>query len=599
MAKRISKRRKRLLWALVTSIVVMAAIGVALVIRWNSREVYTPGEEIEGLTSELTRGLPEDYPRVTFTDVTEQAGIHFNHFSGQRTIQLPEDMGSGLAWGDYDNDGFDDVFIANFSGNIDMSDVQLINSAAVSQLYHNNKNGTFTEVGEYAGLALKKWANGCAWGDYDSDGLLDLVVSCYGKNMLFHNNGDGTFSDMSEKSSISKFEGFWTGVNWGDYNMDGKIDLYVCGYVNYQKSANLGVSLQYNAEVPASINPSSFKPIKNLLFKNNGDGTFTELADKVGVANETGRSLAATWCDFDNDGYPDIYVANDVSDNAMYRNKGDGTFEDLSYNSFTADYRGAMGIGTGDWDNDGDFDMFITHWMAQENALYTNMIAQLNKTGISDGNRLKFMDEADRYGLGQIALGSIGFGTFFFDYNNDGFQDIFATNGSTFQKRDNPKELIPMKDFLFWNPGTMDGFYNTAPASGKYFSQEYVGRGAAYADYDNDGDLDVMVTNNVGPAILLRNDGGNSNKWIGIKLISQKKNTFGIGATISVVSGKIRQVRQVGSQGSYLSQCSLAEYFGLDKSVAADSIIIKWPGGNEQILTNVPSNQILSLEEHQ
>ena len=265
---------------MVTSIVVMAAIGVALVIRWNSREVYTPGGEIEGLTSELTRGLPEDYLRVTFTDVTEQAGIHFNHFSGQRTIQLPEDMGSGLAWGDYDNDGFDDVFIANFSGNIDMSEVQLINSAAVSQLYHNNKNGTFTEVGEYAGLALKKWANGCAWGDYDSDGLLDLVVSCYGKNMLFHNNGDGTFSDMSEKSGIGKFEGFWTGVNWGDYNMDGKIDLYVCGYVNYQKSANLG-ELRQGIEAVANggtyFGPAAAQSIRNLMTGTAGSATSRDL----------------------------------------------------------------------------------------------------------------------------------------------------------------------------------------------------------------------------------------------------------------------------------------------------------------------------------
>lgn len=584
-----------MLWALAASLVVIVAVGIALVIQRNSREIYKPGEEIEGLTSELSRDLPANYPRVTFTDVTEQAGIKFNHFSGQRTIQLPEDMGSGLAWGDYDNDGFEDVFIANFSGNIDLSEEQMSHSTATSQLYHNNQNGTFTEVGAQAGLALTAWANGCAWGDYDSDGLLDLAVSCYGKNMLFHNNGNGSFSDVSEKSGIGLHEGFWAGINWGDYNMDGKIDLYVCGYVNYQKSANLSKSMQYNAEVPASINPSSFKPIKNLLFKNNGNGTFTEEADNAGVSNETGRSLAAAWCDFDNDGFPDIYVANDVSDNAMYRNKGNGTFEDVSYASFTADYRGAMGIGTGDWDNDGDFDMFITHWMAQENALYTNMIAQLNTKGISNGNRLKFMDEADRYGLGQIALEYIGFGTFFFDYNNDGFLDIYATNGSTFQKRDNPQELIPMKDFLFWNPGTGEGFYNTAPASGDYFSKEYVGRGAAYADYDRDGDLDVMVTNNVGPAILLRNEGGNANSWISVQLKSKTKNTHGIGATITVVSGAKRQIRQVGSQGSYLSQSSLTEHFGLEKTTMADSLIVRWPGGAEQVMTAIPANQILQI----
>jgi hypothetical protein len=225
------------------------------------------------------------------------------------------------------------------------------------------------------------------------------------------------------------------------------------------------------------------------------------------------------------------------------------------------------------------------------------MIAQLNTKDISNGNRLKFMDEADRYGLGQIALEYIGFGAFFFDYNNDGYLDIFAANGSTFQKRDNPKELIPMKDFLFWNPGTKEGFYNTAPASGDYFNKEYVGRGAAYADYDNDGDLDVMVTNNLGPAILLRNDGGNSNGWIGVKLKGKSKNTFGIGATIRLVSGNTNQIRQVGSQGSYLSQCSLTEHFGLQKAAMADSIIVTWPGGKAQILTNVSPNQILVVEQ--
>jgi len=199
--------------------------------------------------------------------------------------------------------------------------------------------------------------------------------------------------------------------------------------------------LQYNAEVPTSINPSSFKPIGNLLFHNNGNGTFSEVATKAGVVNKNGRSLAAAWCDFDDDGLPDLYVANDVSDNALFRNNGDGTFEDVSYTSFVADYRGAMGIGTGDWDNDADFDMFITHWIAQENALYSNLMSQLNTKDISAGNRIKFMDEADRYGLGQIALEFIGFGTFFFDYNNDTKLDIFIANGSTFQKRDNPKKL--------------------------------------------------------------------------------------------------------------------------------------------------------------
>ncbi len=597
MAKKVSKRKRRLKIAILSGSVFIIILFVLFFFKTGTKQAYVPGEEIEGLTSELARDIPENHPKVIFSDVTAEAGIRFDHFEGIRTTQLPEDMGSGLAWGDYDNDGWQDLFIANFSGPVNLKAEDLKNSSAYSQLYHNNRDGTFTEVSSQAGLDLRAWANACAWGDYDNDGWLDLFVSCYGKNFLFRNKGDGTFDDVSRHAGINAFENYWAGVAWGDYNLDGYLDIYVCGYVDYQPSESHGVTLQYNAQVPTAINPSSFKPIKNLLFRNNGDGTFTELADKVGVANETGRSLAAAWTDFDDDGLPDLYVANDVSDNALFRNKGDGTFEDVSYISFVADYRGAMGIGTGDWDNDADMDMFITHWMAQENALYSNLMSQLNTKDIAANNRIKFMDEADRYGLGQVALEYIGFGTFFFDYNNDAKLDIFMTNGSTFQKRDNPKELIPMKDLLFWNYDSKKGFYEVSRVSGDYFNEAYVGRGAAYADYDNDGDLDICIVNNIGPAKLLRNDGGNKQKWIEIKLKRNRLNKFGYGTKIRLVSGQTEQVRQVASQGSYFSQNSIVQHFGLGEQNVVDTLEITWPGGHRQYKYQLPSNQIITVTE--
>jgi len=597
MAIRKTKRKRRLTLAVMSSSIFIVILLSLFFYKSEKKQTYIPGEKIEGLTSELARELPEEYQKVNFYDVTNESGIQFNHFIGERTIQLPEDMGSGVAWGDYNNDGWQDFFIANFSGSLDLSSEELQNSLAHSQLYRNNQDGTFTEVSALSGVDLRAWANACAWGDYNNDGWLDLFVSCYGRNYLYHNNGDGTFEDVGKKTGIGNYENYWAGVSWGDYDLDGNIDIYVCGYVDYQSSASKNMTLQYNAEVPTSINPSSFKPIGNLLFHNNGNGTFTDVAQKAGVVNENGRSLAVAWCDFDDDGLQDLYVANDVSDNALFRNKGDGTFEDVSYISFVADYRGAMGIGTGDWDNDTDFDMFVTHWMAQENALYTNLLAQLNTNDISASNRIKFMDEADRYGLGQIALEFIGFGTFFFDYNNDTKLDIFIANGSTFQKRDNPKELIPMKDQLLWNQGSKEGFFDVSPVSGDYFKEAYVGRGAAYADYDNDGDLDVLIVNNIGPAKLLRNEGGHKQNWIELKLVKNHGNQFALGTKIRLVSGETEQVKQVGSQGSYFSQNSLIQHFGLGDHTMVDSLEITWPGGQKKLTYQIASNQIIIVTE--
>jgi hypothetical protein len=596
MLKSLPRRKRHVVLAAILVIFVLVVILLAIRVFSPTETPYVPGEEIGGLTSALARNIPEGYPDVSFSDVTREAGIEFQHFWGKRTSQLPEDMGSGAAWGDYDNDGWLDLFVANLAGPLTMTSYELEQSPANCVLFHNEGDGSFNEVSVKAGVAVKAWANGCAWGDYDKDGSLDLFVSCYGQNYLFKNNRDGTFRDVSRMSNVSPFEGFWTGVSWSDYNRDGFPDIYVCGYVKYNQNRAQDLTLQYDVEVPTGINPSSFSPERNLLFTNNRNGTFTENAMSAGIADSNGRSLSAAWCDFDEDGWQDLYVANDVSDNVLFRNLGDGTFEEISHQALVADYRGAMGVAIGDWDGDMDLDMFITHWIAQENALYNNMRSQflsLNRP-VYD---IRFMDEADRFGLGQIALDYIGWGTSFFDYDNDRKLDLFVVNGSTFQTKENAYQLVPMRDQLFWNKGAEDGFYDVSLVSGEVFHKSLVGRGSAIGDYDNDGDPDIFIVNNGGPAQLLRNECRNNNNWLQVKLNGRQNTTCGLGSSIRVITNGFVQIRKVGAQCSYCSQNSMTEHFGIGQAGSVDTLEITWLDGQKQVFTGISTNQMVNIVE--
>lgn len=596
MLSRLSRRRRLIVITTSLGFVFLAAISVTIWVL-SAREPYRPGEKIEGVRSDLMRRLPEDYPKITFVDASEEAGIDYKHFSGRRSTQLPEDMGSGAAWGDYDNDGWLDLYVVNNVGPLSISEEEFMQSSAHCVLYHNNGDGTFSEVSSQAGVDFRGWAMAAAWGDADADGWLDLFLSNYGENVFYHNNGDGTFSDKTQETGLGGLKGFWTGASWADFNLDGVLDLYVCGYVKYEDTGEFGASQQYNVEVPANINPSAFEPERNLLYRNNGNGTFSEIAVKAGVAGQNGKSLSAAWCDFDEDGLPDLYVANDVSDNVFLRNLGNELFEEISHNALVADYRGAMGIGIGDWDGDEDMDIFLTHWIAQENALYNNKSAQFAGNNSSQSNVIRFMDEADRYGLGQIALDYIGWGTSFFDYDNDGRLDLFVVNGSTFQQKLKPHLLIPMSDQLFWNSGADKGYYDVSAVSGEVFNYKYVGRGAAFADYDNDGDVDIFVVNNGGPGVLLKNEGGNRNNWLEVQLIGKQSNRQALGTKLRLVSKESVQVRQLGAQSSYLSQSSPIEHFGLGTHTVVDTLEIRWPGGLEQVFYNLSANQMLKIIE--
>ena len=562
---------------------------------------YIPGEEISGLTTGLTRTLPADYPRVEFVDVAQTAGVAFRHFHGERSMQLPEDMGSGAAWADFDNDGRPDLFAVNIAAPLNATPDQLTRSPAHNALYHNEGNGIFSEIAASAGVDFRGCGQAAAWGDIDSDGFVDLVVTNFGSNLLYKNRGDATFAEISAPAGLTARHGFWAGASWGDYDRDGDLDLYINGYVRYAfDPAHLRTrTQQYDTVIPASLNPSTYAPEANLLYENDGGGLFEERAHAAGVANGKGRSLSASWSDFDSDGWVDLYVANDLSDNAMFRNRGDGTFADISHAAWVADYRGAMGLAVGDWDADGDQDLFVTHWLAQENAFYNNMHSEYRAAGMDTSSaRLRFMDVADQVGLGQVALDYVGWGTAFLDYDNDGWLDLLVVNGSTMQQVENPRLLVPMRNLLFWNRGSEDGFFEVGAVSGAPFLQPQVGRGLAIADYDSDGDMDAFVVINGGTAQLLRNDSGGRSSWVTVRLKGAQSNLHGLHAKVRVVTGSHVQYRESGAASSYYSQHNVGEeLFGLGNHTSIDTLEVRWPSGQRDLMVNLAIDGIVDVVE--
>ncbi len=591
-----TRRRRLILQYFLVSASLLAITSAA--VWWGRRagRPYVPGHEVEGVTRELARSLPAGIPQVQFTDVAQQAGIDFQHFRGRRSTQLPEDMGSGAAWGDYDGDGYPDLYLVDIAAPLTATPEESAQSAGGNRLYRNRGDGTFTDVTQAAGVGFRGTGMAAAWADFDSDGHLDLVVTSYGPIVLYRNRGDGAFEEVSHKAGLGDYRGFWTGASWADYDRDGNLDLYVCGYVRYSfhPEDRSRTSRQYTSVVPSTLNPSAYPPERNLLFRNLGNGRFREVARAAGVENSTGRSLSASWFDFDGDGWQDLYVANDISDNALYLNRRNGKFRDAAHSAWVADYRGAMGLGVGDWDRDGDADIFITHWMAQQYALFSN----LRRTGKAEDNpQLHFQDVADLVGVGQVSLNVIGWGTSFFDYDNDGQLDLLAVNGSTFQDEADPSRLVAMNHLLFWQKNPQEGFFELSGVSGPSLQKASVGRGAAFADYDRDGDIDVLVVNHQGRPFLLRNDGGNRNHWIKVRLKCSVSNRACLGARVEVRAAGSTQYDELGGQSSYLSQNFQEAHFGLGRATRVDSIVVTFPRGRVQELAGVPANRVVVVEE--
>jgi len=544
------------------------------------------------------KGLETDH-HVTYRDVTEKAGIHFEHFHGVRSTQLPEDMGSGAAWGDYDGDGFPDLYVVDVVGPLTDTPAQLAKSTGGNRLYHNNRNGTFTDVTTKAGVGFKGIGMAAAWADYDNDGHLDLIVTAYDQIVLYHNNGDGTFADTTARAGLDKFRGFWTGAAWGDYDLDGNVDLFICGYVKYKyepENANKP-SMQYSTLVPFMLNPGAFPPERKLLLHNRGDGTFADATKEARVDDPTGRSLSAAWYDFDGDGWPDLYVANDLWGSKLYLNQRNGTFKDITREAGISDFRGEMGIAIGDWENTGNADIFVTHWIYQQNALFHDLRSTLGNSEKKSTPSLFYGDIAESVGLAQVSRNFIGWGTSFFDFDNDGRLDLFVVNGSTFQDDKDPHHLVPMRNFLFWQGGPNEGFHDAGTLGGSVMAQLHVGRGAAFADYDNDGDVDVFIVNQEGRPTLLRNDGGNSNNWLKVRVKCSKSNRTGLGTKIEVEEDGFRRTEEIGGQTSYLSQNFQETHFGLNHATEALRLKVTFPSGIIRTLEHVKANQVVTVAE--
>jgi hypothetical protein len=522
---------------------------------------------------------------IRFVDVTESAGIRFQHNNGAFGKKyLPETMGSGGAFLDYDNDGWLDIFLLN---GMDWPG-QKKKQKSLPALYRNNRDGSFTDVTQNSGLALTIYGMGAAAADYDNDGDMDLYITALAADRLFQNQGNGTFKDVTDSSGLGNPD-FGSSAAFLDYDRDGWLDLFVANYVHWSRDTDIFCSL--DGETKSYCTPQAYQGATPRLYRNLGNGRFQETTEKAGLLDNSNKGLGVLVFDYNNDTWPDIMLANDTQPNKLWENKHDGTFEEvgvLAGIAFSEDgvARGAMGIDAGDYDRSGYESVLIGNFSNEMLSLYHN------EEGIF------FIDDAPTSNLGISSLLTLTFGCFFIDYNLDGFLDIFTANGHVENDINSVQEKVFYKQppHLFQN---LDGrrFKEVTQELGKEFAAPRVSRGAAYGDFDNDGDLDILVTTCGESPRLFRNDGGNQNNWITLKLVGEKSNRNGIGARVTIQANGVRQSGYVRSGGSYCSQSQLRQTFGLGKSKKVESVQILWPSGEVQQIKNVSVNQFLEIRE--
>ena len=510
-----------------------------------------------------------------FTDVTEQAGIKFKHSYGDVELKnIVQGTGAGGMLFDYDGDGWLDIYLVcgRWQKDVSGNRGRHLRGKLTNKLYRNNRDGTFTDVTEKAGVAGKHYACGASAADYDGDGHLDLYVLCYGPNELYHNNGDGTFTDVSEKSGLA--DPRWSvAAGWFDYNHDGKLDVYVVNYLTYDP--------KYIPFFPPDgyPGPLSYSTQPHALYRNNGDGTFTDVTKEAGMDGE-GRGMSLAVADLDGDGLLDVYVTNDAMANDFYRNLGKGRFVEeglLCGLAFGENGQGVSSMGPiiGDVDRDGRLDVFVP-------AL---------RYGSLHINRGKFFeDRTAAAGLAVIVGQYAGWGAAFFDYDNDGYLDFFQANGDAHHEY--REEAV-----LCRNDGK-GKFVDVAKQSGDYFHRKYVGRGAAFGDFDNDGDVDLLVVNLNDSPRLLRNDGGSKlNHWLSVIAKLPNGKSDAVGALVTATTGSLKQIQHVGLAQGYMSQSDPRPHFGLGKAKQADSVEVRWPDGRTTLLKEVRADQFLTVVE--
>jgi enediyne biosynthesis protein E4 len=541
-------------------------------------------------------GSANDGYGVKFTNVARAAGIaHKTVYGDERKNKyLLETTGCGVAWFDYDNDGWLDLFFVNGTrlGGFPKGE------EPTTHLYHNNRDGTFSDVTKQSGVARAGWGQSVCIGDYDNDGFDDLFISYYGKNALYKNNGKGAFTDVSDKAGVAGAKTRWgSGATFVDYDKDGDLDLFVANYIDLDlKTAptpETGPCLYKGVMV--ACGPPGLEGGKNILYRNNGDGTFTDVSDKAGILKTFGTyGLGVVAADFDNDSWPDIYVANDSAPAALYHNNKDGTFTDVGVESgaaYSSDGKpqAGMGVGVGDYDGDGLLDIFKTNFSGDTSTLYRNL-------GVKSG-LLNFDDVTFTAGIG-VNTRFLGWGCGFVDFDNDGWLDIFLVNGHVYPEVEKltTEAGYPQRKVLYQNQRN-GSFKDVAEKVGGPLVEPTASRGCAFGDFDNDGDVDVVINPVNDFPVLLRTDSATNNNWISIKLVGVKSNRDGVGARIRVVTEGKTQIDEVRSGGSYYSQNDMRVHFGLGKATKAQTIEARWPSGVVDTLNDVAAGQVVVIKE--